>query len=321
MKKFCILMLILALVIVPIASASNSTAFADEGKIIVCGEGEVSLIPDMAIVSVGVESLNESLITAQSENTQSMNALVAILKEMGISDECIKTKGYNVYQRYDYSQGEKLLGYQVSNYLEFKTKDVDNIGSIVSKLMENGANRFSGVSFTLENSEEAYKQALSKAFENAKTKASALYSGELEVVKITEEKNTACYLRDNYGYASSISEATKFMKGEIKISASVTVVFEYDGEFTKETIPEHIEPEIDDQIIDKETGDEEQTDGLDDYTQPNLDEQPDATTTEKDDTIITEDNINEENLDDPNADNDKEKVIVGNKFNHKKIAI
>ena len=260
MKKLCAVLLVLALALVPILTASTN-AFADS-KIVVTGEGEICLIPDTAIVSVGVESLNESLIAAQTENSSSMNALVGVLKELGVLEENIKTKGYNVYQRYDYTQGEKLIGYQVSNYLEFKTKDVDNVGSIISKLMENGANRFSGVTFTLENSEEAYKQALSKALENAKNKASALYGGELEIKKIIEEKNTSYYLRDSYGYANSISETTKFMKGEIKVSAETTkfmkgeikvsacikVEFEYEDS-TKITSPEHIEEDLD-----KETG-------------------------------------------------------------------
>ena len=246
MKKLCAVLLVLALAILPILTASTN-AFADS-KIIVTGEGEICLIPDTAIVSVGVESLNESLIAAQTENSSSMNALVGVLKELGVLEENIKTKGYNVYQRYDYTQGEKLIGYQVSNYLEFKTKDVDNVGSIISKLMENGANRFSGVTFTLENSEEAYKQALSKALENAKNKASALYGGELEIKKIIEEKNTSYYLRDSYGYANSISETTKFMKGEIKVSACIKVEFEY-KDSNKITSPEHIEEDLD-----KETG-------------------------------------------------------------------
>ena len=246
MKKLCAVLLVLALAILPILTASTN-AFADS-KIIVTGEGEICLIPDTAIVSVGVESLNESLIAAQTENSSSMNALVGVLKELGVLEENIKTKGYNVYQRYDYTQGEKLIGYQVSNYLEFKTKNVDNVGSIISKLMESGANSFSGITFTLENSEEAYKQALSKALENAKNKASALYGGELEIKKIIEEKNTSYYLRDSYGYANSISETTKFMKGEIKVSACIKVEFEYEDS-TKITPPDHIEEDLD-----KETG-------------------------------------------------------------------
>lgn len=321
MKKLCAVLLVLALAILPILTASTN-AFADS-KIIVTGEGEICLIPDTAIVSVGVESLNESLIAAQTENSSSMNALVGVLKELGVLEENIKTKGYNVYQRYDYTEGEKLLGYQVSNYLEFKTKDVDNIGSIISKLMENGANRFSGVTFTLENSEEAYKSALSQAFENAKSKAMALYNGELKVVKITEEKNLSYYLKDSYGYANSISEATKFMKGEIKVCARIIVVFEYNGEIGNDTLPEHIEPENND-TLDKETGDKET--GEEDANNngiPNNDEIP------NNDPIIQEsldENINNNDKENNNLDENKDKkldnkennrYILGNGFNKK----
>lgn len=208
----------------PVTVGAETTTQPTVNKITVSGLGEVKLAPDMAIISIGVESLNESLSVAQKENSDNINKLIETLKEMGISEENIKTRNFYVYQRYDYSKGEEFLGYQVSNYLDFKTKDVDNVGSIISKLLENGANRLSGVSFTIENQDEAYNMALARALENAKIKAKALTDMEYKNFEICESESYNCIAREYY---SSYSKDSNVVKGEICIKANIKVIFEY----------------------------------------------------------------------------------------------
>ena len=207
-------------------STSQQIALAQNEQIFVIGEGEICVTPDTAVICLGVETLNNDLSIAQTENSTKINNLIAILKEYEIPDNNIKTKAFNVYQKYDYSQGEKFVGYYVSTFIEFKTTALDDIGTIVNKLIENGANKFNGIIFTLENFDDAYNQALEIALNNAKNKAYSLFNGELNILKITEEKNNISYLKNSLGYVNTISEATQFMKGEIKINAMVSVIFE-----------------------------------------------------------------------------------------------
>ena len=207
-------------------STSQQIALAQNEQIFVIGEGEICVTPDTAVICLGVETLNNDLSLAQTENSTQINNLIAILKEYEIPDNNIKTKAFNVYQKYDYSQGEKFVGYYVSTFIEFKTTALDDIGTIVNKLIENGANKFNGIIFTLENFDDAYNQALEIALNNAKNKAYSLFNGELNILKITEEKNNISYLKNSLGYVNTISEATQFMKGEIKINAMVSVIFE-----------------------------------------------------------------------------------------------
>lgn len=154
----------------------------------VYGEGEIKYIPDLAIVTVGIETTNENLLEAQRQNNNAIDSVIQALLSFNVQKEHIKTKNFNVYQKFDYSESsEKFIGYQVSNYIEFETKAVDNISQIISKLMENGANRFNGVSFTLEDYSLAYNSALKLALENAKSKAAALCDEKLELVEIVEQ--------------------------------------------------------------------------------------------------------------------------------------
>ncbi len=234
MKKFFIFMLCFLICISGAVGTAMLTcdncSFAEAeavNKITMMGTGEIRLVPDVAVVSIGVETLNDSLSVAQKENADNINNLINVLKDMGVAEENIKTKNFYVYQRYDYTQGEAFMGYQVSNYLDFRTKDVDGVGNIISKLLESGANRFSGISFTIENYEEAYKTALEKALDNAKSKASAITNAEIKASEIVEESGYSVMTRDSYMLSSAQQQNSTFMKGEICIKATIKAVFEY----------------------------------------------------------------------------------------------
>ena len=94
--------------------------------------------------------------------------------------------------------------------------------------MENGANRFNGVSFTLEDYSLAYNSALKLALENAKSKAAALCDEKLELVEIVEQNYSNSFTNDAYVYAKMANENVSIMKGEIVIKATIKAVFEFD---------------------------------------------------------------------------------------------
>lgn len=207
-----------------IFGAAHAETRAAENRITVIGTGEVKMTPDTAIVSLGVETLDESLSAAQQENSEKINAVVSTLKSVGILEEDIKTKNFYIYQRYDYTNGEKFVGYQVSNYIDFKTKDIDGVGALISQLTENGANRFCGINFTIEDKDSVYKQALLDAFENAQDKASALTDRQMTSSEVVEEN---CYSYSTKEYCLASGNEGGVFKGEICVKASVKVTFVY----------------------------------------------------------------------------------------------
>lgn len=222
MKKFITFLCLMLALFCSIKFVGHS-AFA-EMDVCVRGEAERSFIPDVAVVTVGVESIGENLVLLQQENSENVNKVLSELKNSGISDENIKTKNFNVFQRYDYSNGEKLLGYQISNQIEFKTDNISGLGSLIDSLMSAGANRFSGLSFTLSNYKEAYSEVLKEAVENAKAKAAHICAQELTISCIQEESSSD-YIYSDF-YACTKAELNTIMKGDIKIKASVKVKFE-----------------------------------------------------------------------------------------------
>lgn len=206
-----------------------------DSKITVYGTSEVQVVPDTVIISMGVENTSKSLTDAESENSYKVNNIINILVDYGIEKEHIKTRNFSVYPKYDFSNGQSFLDYQISNYIDFKTKNIENISEVIAQLTEVGANHFNGISFSLENSDEAYSQALEQAINNAWNKAYSMIGNNIElyIIDITEESVYSNYrgFFDNYT-AKSSSENSIIMQGEINIKANVRVVFGYNKTIT-----------------------------------------------------------------------------------------
>ncbi|NUM25426.1 MAG: SIMPL domain-containing protein [Candidatus Buchananbacteria bacterium] len=139
------------------------------------GEGKVTAIPDIAQVSLGIQTDNAKVEIAQKENSEKMNNLIKEVKALGVEDKDIKTVGYNIYPRYDYTDGRSILrGYQVSQSVVVKIRDLEKIGDMLDMAGRVGANQVSGVNFDIDEPEVLRQEAREKALANAKEKAESL---------------------------------------------------------------------------------------------------------------------------------------------------
>lgn len=193
-------------------------------KIMVLGGGKVTAQPDVAYVEIGVESLNADLQTALDENNQIISSLIDYLQEKNVAEDDIKTKYYSIYQKHDYSASDRFLGYQVSSTLEFKCTDLNNLGTYIKDLTSLGANRLGCITFDCQDITSYYQEALKLAVEDAKSKAEALSSQPLTIVKIIEEN---VYTSMPYRMMeTSLSNASTILKGTMKVEAKIKVIFE-----------------------------------------------------------------------------------------------
>lgn len=143
--------------------------------IVIAAEGKVTALPDIASVSVGVQTEQKNVSEAQSENTRKMNAIIAKLKDLGVAKEDIKTTNYSIYPLYDYPNGRQVArGYSVSQNVDVKIRKLDSIGQVLAAVGELGANQVGGVTFTIDDPEELRQQARMKGLGAAKQKAQAL---------------------------------------------------------------------------------------------------------------------------------------------------
>jgi uncharacterized protein YggE len=148
---------------------------AERDTIAISGEGKVTAIPDIATIDVGLMTEKSDVKNAQLENTTKMNRLIANLKNLGVDSKDIQTSYYNIYPQYDWPNGKQILrGYQVSQGVTVKIRNLDKIGDILAAAGEGGANQVSGLSFNIDDPEVLRQEARVKALENAKEKAEAL---------------------------------------------------------------------------------------------------------------------------------------------------
>jgi uncharacterized protein len=144
---------------------------------IASGEGKVSVTPDIAKISLGIQETGSSLKTVQSAVNTKSKTLTDAIKRLGIDEKDIKTSSYNVYPQYDYTTPtQKITGYQVSTSYQVTVRDFDKVNDIVVAATGAGANTIGNVSFELSDSikTEKMNEARAEAVKVAKTKAEGL---------------------------------------------------------------------------------------------------------------------------------------------------
>lgn len=198
----------------------------------VYGNGSVKVKPDIATVSLGVITENKYLKNAQKENAVITDNVLNALKQIGIKDRDIKTENYSINPEYDYVEGKQIFkAYKVINSLKVVFRDINIIGRTIDAAVDSGANIVNNITFTVENSESFYNQALKIATKNALEKAKELEES-LNVIlnktpiNVVEERPEFKPVDKQTLYAAP-TQSTPIREGEIEINASVKVVFNY----------------------------------------------------------------------------------------------
>lgn len=154
-----------------LAASTDSPAPA----INVHGEGTVTLVPDMATVVLGVDARSSSAKSAQSAASTAMSGVIAAVKKHGIAAADMATLSISLGPVYDYSgNSPKLTGYQASQSLQVKVRNLGDTGSLIDDAVAAGATQIQGVSLSVADPSAATAQARAAAVADAKAKADAL---------------------------------------------------------------------------------------------------------------------------------------------------
>ena len=137
------------------------------------GQGQVTAMPDMAVVRLGVELTGPDLTSVQSQNAMMSQAVLDALHRLGITD--VRTFQYTVDKYYEYDNGTPVhKGYTVRNILEFTTGDMNRLGTIIDTSVNAGANVVDLISFEVTDPSYYYRQALNLAVTDAIEKAKSI---------------------------------------------------------------------------------------------------------------------------------------------------
>jgi len=204
---------------------------AYKNTISISGQGKVYTKPDIAEMNLFVVTQGVSVSDVQDENTDKMNDVVSFLKDFGIEDKNIKTIAYRIYPRYNYEDRKipEIVGYEITQTLEIKVKEMDSIGDILDQAVDHGINQVSSLRFSVEDDEEFKMQAKALAIADAKEKAEEL-AKELGVklIKISGYSEGASYDYRVYSEAGIGGGSPEIPTGENEISANIVLIYEID---------------------------------------------------------------------------------------------
>lgn len=159
------------------AVPTASISVAAPGTITVVGEGKVSLKPDIARVTIGVETVNVSVQEATAANKTIVEAVLAALQAEGVAESDLRTTGFSVFAERYGPEGmlpDNEVRYRVSNSVSVTIRDLDKVGAIIDVAVDAGANNIYGVEFALDDTSVAQSDARSAAIANGLQKATEL---------------------------------------------------------------------------------------------------------------------------------------------------
>lgn len=155
----------------PIPFSVSSVTTTKSTTFDVTGEGKVTVSPDIALVTVGVQVNGQTVKAAQDEINAAINKVSEAVKKLGIDAKDIQTTNYNINPSYDYTNGQKITGYSASTNLQIKVRKLELANSVIDTATANGANQVGGISFNVDDPTKLENEARTKAVADAKKKA------------------------------------------------------------------------------------------------------------------------------------------------------
>jgi len=233
MQRIILPFFLIALVIAALAAAPAQAAVKPAPpSITVDADGKVLATPDLANLTLEVETQAATATAAGQQNAQTAaQVLKALKKALGPQDH-IRTLGYRllpVYSAPKKSAPPAIKAYRAVNRLEVKVMDVNRLGAVIDTALKSGASRINGPYWSFSRIEELQRQAAVEAFKRARSLAEALAQAAGVKIKRMEQITTGLgFVQPRLAkanYAAKALASTPIAAGEEAIRAHVRVVF------------------------------------------------------------------------------------------------
>jgi uncharacterized protein YggE len=203
----------------------------------VSGEGKVTVVPDVANLSLGIEAQETTVVEAQAEASVAMDSVRTALVDSGVAEKDIQTQYFSIYQvtRWDDNKQEEIvIGYRVSNMVNAKIRAIDKTGAIIDAVVVAGGDltRINSISFAVDDPSIYYGEAREKAMADAKAKAEQLAGlagvrlGKATYVSEGIQVPSPVYPRYEYGAVPAPAPVTTpISPGETEVILTVQVAY------------------------------------------------------------------------------------------------
>lgn len=160
------------------AMAQTSVTIAETAPVVTLNVTEsVEAAPDIATVGTGVQTRAPTAQAAMQDNAARTERLIAALAKAGIARKDIQTSGITLSAQYDYSnrdgqpEGPRFIGYEASNQLTVKLRDIKRVGPSLDAMVAAGATSINGPTFAIDDPSPLIVQARGAALRSAKAQA------------------------------------------------------------------------------------------------------------------------------------------------------
>lgn len=218
-----------------VAQQASITQTIAGTRLDVTATGEVTRVPDVAVISAGVVTRSPTATGAIQDAADRMSRVLAALKRAGIADRDIQTGSVNLNAEYRYpeNQAPQLTGYTASNTLTIKFRDIRNSGKILDALVAQGANQINGPNLTIDKPESALDEARAQAIATGRARAE-LYARSLglRVVRVVSVSESGGYTVPPPAppvpmmMARAERDSTSIQPGERKLQVTLAMTFE-----------------------------------------------------------------------------------------------
>jgi uncharacterized protein YggE len=195
--------------------------------------GKTTRVPDLATIRAGVVTQAPTAAAALSDNANRMSAVLAALKRAGIQPRDVATANVSLQPQYRYEDNKPpvITGYQATNTVAIRFRDIAKSGQILDALVAQGANQIDGPNLSLDQPDAALDEARVDAVKRAQARAE-LYAKAAglsvsRILTIAEGGEIAGPPPPMPVYRMAAAKAadTQVLPGESDVTVTITVRF------------------------------------------------------------------------------------------------
>ena len=140
----------------------------------VTADGEATVAPDMAVVSLSVSGTGKQLAATRDDVNTRSSSVLARLRKLGVAEGDLNAPDVAIHPEYDYRKGQRLVGYRVVRHLTARVRDLEGLGGVLDGIIAGGANEVHGAQMSASDPSAAEHEALRAAVAAARAKAGAI---------------------------------------------------------------------------------------------------------------------------------------------------
>jgi uncharacterized protein YggE len=198
----------------------------------ISADGTSTRTPDLAVIQAGVVTQSATAGEAMRRNSTRMATVLTALNRAGVAERDVQTSSISLSPQYRYAQNEPpvITGYQASNQVTVRFRDIARSGTILDALVKEGANNISGPNLTIDKPEAALDEARTAAIATARARAE-LYAKAAglrvdRILSISESSAMPVPPRPMMmARMEAAADATQVVAGESELTVSLSVRF------------------------------------------------------------------------------------------------